>query len=124
MTEPSMKRKTVAQACGWVLAALPYATVLIFIAYGLSVRSVLGYWPVIYQDAIPDSLELLDSTASVLLFTTMCSVPVGIVASILTYFDTVRAMIGRQILVYWIGFFTGAWLARWDPTGFLGWFID
>jgi hypothetical protein len=42
----------------------------------------------------------------------------------LTFFDTVRAMVGRQILIYWGGILAEFWLARWDSTGFMGWFID
>ncbi len=120
----TVRRMSLTTGVAWAIAAIPPVTLLVFIVYGLSARSVFGYWPVIYRDNVPPSLRLMDQIASASLLIWFWSAVVGLIAAVLLWIRSFRLRFWRSVLTFWIGvilFYATVWI---DPFGFIDWFLD
>ena len=99
----SMTIERVIKPIVYVYASIPYVTLFIWFFYGVVMHNELGRWPVVYEENIQPSLEVLDAFAGMSLLIFAASVPVFILILLLSYWRSINQVNAKCILVYCIG---------------------
>ena len=117
--------KNTISSVAWVLPVIPVLVFLIFLTYTVLFYFEFGRLPIVYEDKIPENLKPIDAVAGYSLITLFCTLPVATFAWLTLIHKPVRALMEKQIRVYFGCFVVVFLFLVLPPVGnvFL-WFLD
>jgi|GEM_PF-6918783 len=109
----------------WLLTLAPWIMLCVVLLNALCLRSFLGHWPVVYRDSPPvEIIGMTDAAIIASLALLAASIPFYGLSSIIFRHLITKTIVMRQLTVFLIGLTTLFLLIKYDPTGYIEWFLD
>jgi hypothetical protein len=113
---------------GWVLSAAPAVLLVVQMGEALLLRWHLGHWPVVYRDD-PQSLLLKGYEYGVVfpcLYAALFGIPLWCLFTLFVALPAprMRARVVPQLVLLVAAVGSLALFYRFDPTGYIDWFLD
>ena len=126
--EPPTRVRTALHRAGWAIAATPFLFVIVQVLHAVHLRLLLGRWPMVYRDN-PESFLLRVHEYGVLFplfYAGFFGVPMWAALSVVVavLLPSARRTIGRQAALVSLGIIVLALFWKFDPTGYVEWFLD
>jgi hypothetical protein len=126
--EPPPRVRRLFARVAWAIAATPLLFVVIQMFHAIHIRILLGRWPVVYRDN-PESVLLRIHEYGLLfpvVYAAIFGVPLWAALSLLValLLPSARWTIARQVGLVGVGVAALVLFWKFDPTGYVEWFLD